>query len=222
MLQYDYITVNTRPTHIYRPHGVSLKIRLKYMFTFFKKLSVPLTPCLLSESRFRGRTECGEARTGDMMAERRRERPFILSDKETSGIGVYHTFNWTSSLCPAGHWKWTTGMCQLAPGTSTSLVHSCYQPPTISVSLSFSLSLSCSHPPGLGCLHFLSPPLSLLLFLSLCFLMCIPDLLLFFPPLFVIYSTSYFAPPPIFLSLSLSISSSSPLPTFPSVFSFSL
>ncbi len=74
MLQYDYITVNTRPTHIHRPHGVSLKIRLKYMFTFFKKLSVPLTPCLLSESRFRGRTECGEARTGDMMAERKRGR----------------------------------------------------------------------------------------------------------------------------------------------------
>lgn len=125
------------------------------MFTFFKKLSDPLTPCLLSESRFRGRTECGEAKTRrhdgrgtEGERDRAGERPFILSDKEKSWIGVYHTFNWTSSLCLAGRWKWTTGMCQLAPRPSLSPVHSRYQPPTISISPSLSLCLSCSHPPG--------------------------------------------------------------------------
>ena len=86
-----------------------------------------------------------KAKTGDTMSEREgareRERPFIHSDKETSRIGVYHTFNWTSSLCLAGRWKWTTGMCQLAPRPSTSPVHSCYQPPTISISPSLHLSI---------------------------------------------------------------------------------
>ena len=118
------------------------------MFIFFKKLCDPLTRCLLSESRFRGRTECGEGkdrrhdvRERGSERERERERPFIHSDKETSRIGVYHTFNWTSSLCLAGRWKWTTGMCQLAPRPSTSPVHSCYQPPTISISPSLHLSI---------------------------------------------------------------------------------
>lgn len=147
------------------------------MFTFFKKLSDPLTLCLLSERRFRGRTECGEGETGDMIAEgvRERGRFFILSDKEKSWIGVYHTFNWTSSLCLAGRCKWTTEMCQLAPRPSTSPVHSFYQPLTISVSLSSSLSLL--FPPsrlGSASASFLHLPASFSF--SLCSLLCIPGI----------------------------------------------
>lgn len=141
------------------------------------------------------------------------ERPFILSDKEKSWIGGYHTFNWTSSFCLAGHWKWTTGMCQLALRPSTSPVFSCYQPPTISISLSF--FLSCSHPPGLVLppLPFstsLPPPLFAFprVYLAQCFLsssLCYPCQPLILLPLFI-----------------LPISLSSPLSAFPCVFSFSL
>lgn len=176
------------------------------MFPFFKKPSDPLTRCLISESWFRGRTACREGKTGDMMVQRRmeRERPFILSDKETSWIGGYHTPNWTSSLCLAGHWKWTTGMCQLATKPSTSPVHSCYQPPTISLPLS--LSLFHLHPPGLVLPPFpFSPP-------SLSFLVYT-----WHPVLSLSISTSYSSS--VFLRFNPSVSLSSPLHEFPCVFS---
>lgn len=221
MQQYDYITLSTRDphtrAHIHCPRRVSLKIGLEYMFIFFKKLCDPLTPRLLSESRFRGRTECGEGedrRHDGREGEGEGERPFIRSDKETSRIGVYHTFNWTSSLCLAGRLKWTTGMCQLAPRPSTSPVHSCYQPPTISISP----SLDPSHPPSLSCSHPTGLVLPPLLFLSPCSLMCIPGILLSYLRPLLSISTSYFASPPC---IYLSISPSSALPTFPCVFSVS-
>lgn len=153
---------------------------------------------------------------------RGREGPFILSDKE-SWIGVYHTFNWTSSLCLAGRWKWTTGMCQLAPRPSTSPVHSCYQPPTISISLSLSHPLSLVHTlQAWFCLHFLSPPplpSTPSPSLSLCSLICIPDILLSFHLSLLSISTSYFVSPP---NISLHISLSSALPAFPCVFFLSI
>ena len=171
------------------------------MFIFFKKLCDPLTPRLLSESRFRGRTECGEGK--DRRHDGREgERPFIRSDKETSRIGVYHTFNWTSSLCLAGRWKWTTGMCQLAPRPSTSPEHSCYQPPTISISISRSFSPSLSllfTPYRLGSAS-LPPSLSLSVF---------PHVytwhIAFIPPPFVIHLNLLLCLPSLHLSLHISV-----------------
>lgn len=157
--------------------------------------------------------------------ERGKGRLFILSDKEKRWIGSYHTFNWTSSLCLAGCWKWTTETCQLALRPSASPVHSCYQPPTISISLSFSLSLSLLFTPSrlssTSTSSLYLPP-SRLLFLSLCSLMDTWHIA-FFPPLFVIHLNLLVCFPLLtFLSPNLSISLSSPLPAFPSVFSLGL
>lgn len=85
-----------------------------------------------------------------------KKRGLSSSQIKRDWIGGYHTFNWTSSLCPAGHWKWTTGMCQLALRPSTSPSASTYQPPTICISLSLSRCFSHSHCPGLE-----PPPLPL-------------------------------------------------------------
>lgn len=198
------------------------KKKLKYIFTFFNKLSDPLTPCLLSESKFRmWRGEDGRQDSEG----KERERPggggaFILSDKEWSWIGGYHAVNWTSSLCLAGCWKWTTGMCQLALRLSTSLVHSCYhQLPAISIFLSCSLppslSLSCSHTLGL-----VLPPLPLSPSLLLLFSRMpsrIPGILLSLRLSLLSISTSYVGSSALYFIQSLYIFILSPfcIPLWP-------
>lgn len=70
------------------------------------------------------------------------------------------------------------------------------------LSILLTLSLSCSHPPG--CLHFLSPPPSLLL-PPLCLSLCSLGYtwhIAFFPPLFVIHPNLLLCFPSLCLSLS--------------------
>lgn len=119
-------------------------------------LILSLAACYLSAGSEEGQRVEGQRQEAGW--QRHRER-LSSSDKETSWIGVYHAFNWTLSLCLAGCWTWTTGMCQLASRPSPSPVHSCYQPPTIWISLCFSLLLSLTPSrPGSASTSFLHLP----------------------------------------------------------------
>lgn len=148
--------VNTRPT---RTSSVPMEVPSKSDLSTCSHSSKSRLILSLTAWYLKNGSEGGQEKWWCRERGRERERPFILSDKETSWIGGYHTLNWTSSLCLAGRWKWTTGMCQLATKPATSPVHSCYQPPTISLPLSLFLSLFHLHPPGLVLPPFpFSPP----------------------------------------------------------------
>lgn len=117
------------------------------------------------------------------MTETERERDKGLSsslDKEKSWIGGYHTFNWASSFCLAGRWKWTGR--NVPAGNETIYIPSAFLlSATHNLSLSRSLTNTLQHTHTLRarfCLYFLSPPPSLLLSFSLCVPWWIPGILL--------------------------------------------
>lgn len=137
------------------------------MFNSSKSFLILSLSRLLAERLFRRKTGCGEGGDGRHDSRgnwRERERSFILSDKERSWIGVYHTFNWTPSLCLAGLLE--VDDRNVPAGTETVDIP---QLTVISHNLCLSLALTLQ---ARFCLGFLSPPPCLLLFLSLLPLVC--------------------------------------------------